>query len=210
MNKIIFILSSIILFSCAEKNKHTEKPIAEKKDTLVEQQPTKVIDTVTWINDLREFRNALYQNDKNKVKQFIQFPLINDNNEIWYLIYGDDEKTMDKIAGANKSFTESDFDKHFNKLFPRIFITVFLKIKTEELYTKGEAETVEIKEGNTTYKLYATVDNATKILSLNLASNTIIKDNNGEVQDGGEFSVIYQFDILDKKQTRFKGVRLAG
>jgi hypothetical protein len=37
-----------------------------------------------------------------------------------------------------------------------------------------------------------------------------MKDKDGEVLDGGEFSVNYMFSILTNGQIRFKQVRLAG
>lgn len=58
--------------------------------------------------------------------------------------------------------------------------------------------------------MYATVDKDEKTLSLNLSIDTEIKDDNGEVQDGGEYSIFYIFKIIENRWLKFKQVRLAG
>jgi hypothetical protein len=58
--------------------------------------------------------------------------------------------------------------------------------------------------------MIATYDRQEKSLTLNLASNTVRRHTNGEILDGGEFSILYEFDILANGQVKFKQIRLAG
>jgi hypothetical protein len=109
-----------------------------------------------------------------------------------------------------RPFTEKDFDKYFEKIFSQKFIKALLKIKSEVLDKKGSAETISLKDGNTSYRIYATFDKEEKCLRLNLASITVEKDEHGEILPGGEFSIIYQFDIIDNKEIKLKQVMLAG
>jgi hypothetical protein len=168
-------------------------------------------DNLSWLNDFRAFRDAVFLRNKTRVKTFIDFPIMNESNEIWYLVSGGYEKKAGQFSDKTRPFTASDFDKYFDKLFSKRFINSILKIKSEELYKNGEYETVELKEGNaTTYKMYATVYKDKKALSLHVWSNTVHKDENGEVLDGGEYSIIYNFTIAESGQLKFVQVRLAG
>ena len=165
----------------------------------------------TWIEQFREFRDAVYKHDKGKVRTFVDFPIMNDNNEIWYLVYGGDEKAINMLSKKIKPFTEKDFDLYFDKLFSNDFINAILKIKTAELYTNGETETIKFHKGKaTTYQIDATFDKPDNTLSLNLSSKTIIKDKDGETEDGGESSTIYMFKISPQGKLKFIQVRLAG
>lgn len=167
-------------------------------------------DSSTWIAAFKEFREAVFRKDKVKVKEFFRFPVMNEANEIWFIAYAD-EKKISALPSKIKPFTEKDFDKYYDKLISKSFITALLKIKSDVLFKKGETETIELKEGKkTTYKMYASVDKATKILSLNLAFNTMIKDENGEIQDGGESNIIYQFKVISNSKIIFKQIRIAG
>src|SRR5687768_10916625 len=74
-----------------------------------------------WIDSFREFRNAVYQRNKPKVKEYVDFPLLDSNNNIWYLVYaGADEKTA-SLSNTVKPFTEKDFDTYFDSLFTKRF-----------------------------------------------------------------------------------------
>ena len=64
-------------------------------------------DTTNWVNSFREFRNAVYHHDKKKTKQFIDFPIMNYGNEIWYLVYMGDDKKTNQIEDNIKPFTET-------------------------------------------------------------------------------------------------------
>jgi hypothetical protein len=167
-------------------------------------------DTIKWIDNFRTFRDAVYQRDKQKVKQFFEFPVMNPNNEIWYLAYGGvDDKVGSLLSDAIKPFTEKDFDKYFDSLFTKRFINCLLKIKTEELWKNGEVQSKAVKDGNTTYIMYAIFDKSENTLSLNLNSNSPYKTDDGEMESA-ESSEIYQFKVLSNGRIKFSRILFAG
>ncbi len=159
----------------------------------------------TWINSFLEFRDAVSKGDMAGMKRFIDFPIMNVNNEIWDIAYENDQKLISRLPAKVQPFTEGDFDKYFNKIFTKRFINTILKINAQELYDKGEYKTPEFKDGTVTYKMYATFDKDAQTLSLNLASQT-----QNRSQDNGMFNVIYQFAIVNGSQVKFRQVRIAG
>jgi len=200
--KLLSLLLLINSFFYAEA-KHF-RLAAVPHDTVIKKK-----EPGAWIDDFKLFRTAVYQNDKAAVKQYFKFPLNDDGDELWYLVLS--EKEYDKISGKKKNpFLEKDFDKYYSKIFPLSFKKSILKIKADELVKSGNAESSEFKEGNTSYKMYATYDKKLRTLSLNLAYNTVIKDKDGNIEDGGESNVIYNFIINKAGHIIFKEVRLAG
>lgn len=203
MRKLIIVLSVFSLLACEHKpNKEKVASVATENKATVADTPK---NNSNWINSLRAFRDAVYQNNKAKVKQFIDFPIMNENNEIWYTVEKEENASSEKI----KPFTEQDFDKYFNKLFTKQFITSFLKVKTEQLYNTGTYSTIDFKENYTTYRMYATYDKEEKKIRLNLYSETPYKTDDGEM-DKSEFSQMYEFHIVNNDQIKFIQIRLAG
>lgn len=166
--------------------------------------------TTQWIADFKILRDAVYQNDKAKVMSFFTFPIMNPSNEIWFLVLSENEREAKNLTASIAPFTENDFYKYYKKLFPPAFTKTILKIKSAELFNKGEAQSDEIKVGNTTHTMYASVDKETNVLSLNLSYNTVWKDDNGEITDGGESTVIYSFKIVKNAHLQFMYIRIAG
>jgi hypothetical protein len=154
MNKTYILFVSFLFIFCKESNYNDAvKTIAEKPGRVVIVKINCYEDS-TWIQHFREFRNAVYQHDKNKTKSFFVFPIMNDNNEIWDLVTDGNTEALKLRPGKTKLFTEKDFDLYFDKLFPKRFVSSILKIKTDELYKKGETETIELQEGKaTTYQM---------------------------------------------------------
>ena len=166
-------------------------------------------DTSYWIDNFKQFREALYKNDKTKAKEFLDLPFQNEGNEIWFLAYSDNEKETDKLNENVKPFTEKDFDKYFNKIFTKELIKCFLKIKTNDLYKTGESESPEIKDSSTTYKLYVTFDKTKKTVNLNFATNTPYKVSDTEY-DPRESNYIYEFQIYKNGHIKLKRVLIVG
>jgi hypothetical protein len=180
-----------------------------KLDITTTLVPYKQKDTAYWVDNFRQFRDALYKNDKSKVKEFLDFPFKNDGNEIWYLAYSDNEKATDKLNENVKPFTEKDFEKYFEKIFTKQLVKCFLKIKTDDLYKNGKSESPEIKDSSTTYKLYVTFDKTNKTIELNLATNTPYKISDTEYE-AGESNFIYMFQILKNGHVKLKKILIAG
>jgi hypothetical protein len=207
MKKHTFTILAISLLSCGEKANKNDSKSTVHDSTLIANPAPAINNNKNWIENFREFRNAIYKNDKTGAKGFFNFPILNENNQIWYLIYDNPNISSDSIT----PFTEQDFDKYFNKLFPSRFINSILKIKSDSLKHNGEYETKIFKQDkNTTYRMAASFDKKENTLVLNLWSNSLMKNENGEVQDGGEFSIIYEFYIKLDGKLIFKQVTLAG
>ena len=165
-------------------------------------------DTTKWIDNFRTLRDAIYQNNKEKVKQFFDFPVKDEQNGIWNLVYTMDEKKIGSLPESTP-FTEKDFDKYFASIFPKRFINSLLKVKSEELWKTGNTETKGITEGNTTYSMSANFDKSDNVLTLGLNSRSPFKTDDGEM-DAAEFSEIYQFTVLSNGKIKFMRVTFAG
>src|SRR4051812_12529117 len=98
MKSITLPLTVLICFvvSCGNhstgtsNNKKVEPTPATQDNSVTEpKQPGQ--DTTKWIDNFRTFRDAVYQRNKEKVKQFFEFPVMNPGNELWYLVYSGNE-----------------------------------------------------------------------------------------------------------------------
>lgn len=206
MKKALFILfpaSVIFLFSF-------DVPQKLPTGNTLYSRPPAYSAAKEWIDDFKLLRDAVYKNDKAKVKGFFTFPVLNPANEIWFLVLTEKEREAKKLADTITPFEERDFDKYYKKLFPAAFINTLLTIKSAELFNKGEAESAERKQDNATTRMYASVDKENSVLVLNLSYSYVWKDENGEVTDGGESTVIYSFKILRNGHLQFMHIRLAG
>ena len=213
MLKSLTIILMFTFLSCGHDKINSNKNNQNVTDTLaVKSHTEKNNSSTSWINNFKDFRNAVYHGDKLKVKTFIDFPIYNDNNEIWYLTNGGNEKSLEMLNDIVKPFPESEFDKYYNKIFTTTFIKSILKIKTEILVSKGYYETIELKDKETAYKTYASFDKKTNILTLNLAYETpiIVNDGENDIVENSEYNVIYYFEIKNNKELKFKQLRIAG
>jgi len=201
------IFSLLTLTFCSTAFSQTSHNL--KSDSTKTVSSYKQKDTTYWVDNFRQFRDALYRNDKSKAKEFLDFPFKNGGNEIWYLAYSGDEKAADSLDQNVKPFTEEDFDKYFNKIFTKQLIKCFLKIKTNELYKTGKSESPEIKDSSTTYKLYVTFDKANRTVELGLATKTRYKISDTEYEEG-ESNFIYGFMILKNGHIKLKRNLIAG
>ena len=201
-------ISLVILFllTCTGLSAQTTthpKPVQSLKQAGIQT------DTSYWVLNFRKLRELLYTKNKNAAKAFFSFPLTNKESEIWWLVT--DRAGMNgRIPNKAKPFTEKDFDKYFRQLFPDAFSRCLLKIKADELYQKGSFETALITDSSSSYKIYAAYDPVKKTVELNFSQNTVYKDENGEITDGGEFNIIYFFRITAKGHLHFVKLMLAG
>lgn len=169
-----------------------------------------------WVESFVLFRDAIYKRDKIIGKTFFKFPIINTNNEIWYLIYEDNDKQLKRIPDTIKPFSEKDLDDNFNIIFTQAFRKSLLKIDTTELHNKFESQTEVLSEPDdpkSTYQTFARMDTTNNEFTLSIVyrSIVIVKDENeNPLEEMSEFSVIYVFNVIDKKYIEFEEIRLAG
>jgi hypothetical protein len=212
MRSITLPLTVLICFVVSCGNHSTGNSNIKKAATSSATQENTVTEpnqpTTKWIDNFRTFRDAVYQRNKEKVKQFFEFPVTDEQNGIWNLVYSYDDKKTGTLSDS-KPFTEKDFDKYFDVLFPKRFIDCLLKIKSEELWKTGSVDSKEIKDGNTIYVMYATFDKADNKLTLGLNSKSPFRSDDGEM-DAAEFSEIYQFTVLGNGKIKFVRIMQAG
>ena len=215
MKSILILVLATGLYSCG--NETTEKKLQAAPDSsLSKQQALNAQKSNTlnpeWINHFRDFRNALYNNDINKIKTYFSFPVVNINNEIWSVVLAD---STDIFTGYSSDpltpFTEKDLDRYYKKLFPKEFISSILKLKSDVLFKTNNAS-VELSTSDraTGGTMYASVDKEDHTLSLVLSFITVVNDDNGNSEDAGEASIGYTFLIQKDGRLLFKEVRIAG
>lgn len=194
---------SSLLCSC-NQSQHKPNIVNENKGATDSSKIVQRNQTISWIDNFRKLRTAIYQGDKATVKTFFNFPImVDENNQIWDLVLNQDQ--LDKFTDL-KPFSEQDFDRYFNKIFPKRFVNSILKIKTEELAKNGQYETIELRESNSTYSMTATYDSSAGLLELGLGSKTIFEDDNEEF----EFGINYEFVVSENGEIIFLRVILAG
>lgn len=169
----------------------------------------------SWVDQLKTFRDAVYQRDKETAKQFFTFPVSNPGNDFWGVALddakGDTHTHIERLSTKQYPLTEELFMLYFDQIFHKKFITSFLKLKTKELYEKGETATPEISEDKIHfYRMSANYDSHTGEITLSIDGHSEQKDKNGEYLDnGGEYNYIYKFRII-KGFLKFESVYMAG
>jgi hypothetical protein len=186
MKNLVYLLCCACLLSC--NNTPTPGTTTASGDSAVVAPATTASKDATWIAGFRTLRDAIYQHDKATVKTFFDFP----------------------VQLEMETLTEAAFDQRFDSIFSKHFVNTLLKVKSEELYSKGMYETVAFQDGSSlTYRMYASFNPADSTLTLNLDTDTIHLDENGEQMDGGEFNIIYEF-VVHQGRLVFKRLVFAG
>jgi hypothetical protein len=165
-------------------------------------------DTVYWIVNFEQFRDALYQKNKAKTKLFFDFPIDTDSGELWYVALGGFANAAD-VATTSRDFTVKELDKYYDNIFPAALIRGFLKIRMKELYANGYSESPEWKKDQTTYQLRATYDQKARIIELNLSTHSAVKVSANE-WDSIESNLIYRFSIRPNGHIKFQQLFIAG
>jgi hypothetical protein len=163
----------------------------------------------TWISSFTAFREAVQQNDRQKVKSFFDFPIMGEPNEIWFVADQDidSSSTEDKTA---MPFTEKDFDKYYAQLFPEMFMQSLRGVNADSLWLKGEYDTIDYKDGETVFNMFSSFDKNENILYLNLATKTPINREEADGMEFSEFNILYQFKVDKNGSIKFKQINLAG
>jgi hypothetical protein len=160
-----------------------------------------------WIDDFRNFRTAVYQNDINKQKTYFNFPINADTTQIWDLVY--EASVNDRPQNLPGTFTEDDFLKHRSTIFTEAFTKGLLKVKSEKITQKDGYTTPKIKDGKGVYYMVASYDKAAKMLLLTL-SYPGGTDEDGSYVSEGEYAILYFFKVENNKFLKFEKVLFAG
>jgi hypothetical protein len=201
MSIYYFFIGVFISLSCTNpaQNK-TSSEAALQKDARNVSSIEQSGDSSKWTDNFLAFKKALTTGDRNAVKAFIDFPIKNKGNEIWYL--ANPKLVMEIDPKEIKPFTESDFDKYFSSIFAMDLRETLDKLNVEEFFktTKSTSQEIEVVK-NSKSKLEANYDKTTHKVTLTLLTT---------VQKFSEFAVIYEFDITTDQQFKFRQVHVAG
>lgn len=217
-NKILILMLLFAVSSCKSKPDQSThvSDLAAKNDTSKLSKTVIGISAenksnTSWVDDLKDFRQALYSKDVAKLKTYFSFP-VSDDNWGYPVQFTADELKERKAKYANPSLLyEKDFERYYDQIFDKDLLKSIMKLKTASLLQNHQAETQEFNEGDFNFKLLANYyeeDKTTLHLNLSYSNNAV--DENGDPVSEGEHNKIYVFDILDGKKLRFQRIVFAG
>ncbi|WP_157504857.1 hypothetical protein [Flavobacterium tegetincola] len=164
------------------------------------------------MDDFRNFRMAIYNNDVVKLETYFNFPFDDKGKSILVLcnLTDNDWAERKKQFDNPDLFYKSDLAKYYKNIFPEIFTTLLLKIKSDQLFSKQHLQTKTIEDINGAYQLFADYSEVENTLTLNFAIRNNFKDENGDYVSEGEHNIIYLFKIVNDKRLILVRVDLAG
>lgn len=193
-----FVIFVFIAFSCADQKK-APGASSNQGNAANETAPQQKPDSTAWTQSFLKFSKAVTSGDKKAVKNFIDFPIKNEGNEIWFL--ADSKLVMEIEPDKVKPFTESDYEKYFSSIFSIDLRKTLEKIDTRQFFKTHESTSPEVEVVKDSKScLTAEYDKASQKL-------TLLLNNKGEEF---ELSVRYEFDIIAGQQLKFRQVRVAG
>jgi hypothetical protein len=197
--RISFIVICVFIsLSCADQNKPAEESISQGNSAKA-TTPQQSSDSITWTNSFLEFSKAVISGDKDAVKKFIDFPIKNEGNEIWFL--ADSKLVMEIDPDKIKPFTEADYEKYFSSIFSLDLRKTLEKIDTGQFFKTHESTSpeIEVVKDSKSALIAAYNKGAQKM--------TLLLNNKGQEF---ELSVRYEFDITPDQELKFRQVRVAG
>lgn len=108
-NIILIGLGSLTIgFSCSNHDPSKQESTEENIESYeLENEPYVNYDSV-WLGEFVAFRDAVYRQDLQAIKGFVDFPM--EAGDIWYVAYLDEKDWSDIDDG--KAFLSQDFDKN--------------------------------------------------------------------------------------------------
>lgn len=209
-NLLIFLVL-IFIYSCEGNGSRKENNNSVKIEKNIENIVFECNSDSVKAN-FKEFRDALYSRNLNKIKIFFEFPVVAESNGLWYQAYMNEENIPINLESATP-FHEKDLDKRFDKIFDKNFIKDLLKVKTDSLFSQGKYETPKKYDKNSYYYMEVIFDEKSKVLIINqITGGSIIVDDGlgGTVEEANEGLVSFQFKINDKNKLIFKDIVMAG
>ena len=197
--KMVILASLLIAMSCKQPEQKTPETIPQGKISIP-AKAEKGADTTKWTDQFLALQKAIISGDLNAMKLFIDFPILNKGNEIWFL--ADSKLVMDIDPKVIKPFTESDFDKYFSNIFALDLRKTLEKLNTAEFFQGGKSSSPEIVvvKGSKT-KLEARYDKKTQKITLRLITSD---------KDFQDFSINYLFEITVDQKIKFRQVQVTG
>ena len=201
MKILYIIIGTFISLSCT--NSTQDKPsgvITSQQDTSNSTTLGQSSDSRKWTDNFLELKKAITTGDRKAVKSFIEFPIKNKGNEIWYL--ADSKLVMEISPKEIKPFIEADFDKYFSSIFTLDSRKTLEKLNVEEFFktNKSTSPEIEVVKGSKS-KLEASFDNSKHKITLALVTNLTEQANS-------KFTIYYQFDVLNNQNIKFGEVHV--
>ena len=228
-NPLNLLLAIILcLFGCDGKTDKKSKIQPENmevinKDSIVnkstnslekdaESDDLRCVEVDTWMDDFRNFRMAIYNNDVAKLETFFNFPFDDKGNSILSLcnISESDWAERKKQYKNADLFYEADLANYYKKIFDKNFTALILKIKSDKLFSKQHLQTKIIEDNDGAYQLFVDYSEVENTLTLNLAIDNNFKDENGDNVSEGEHNIIYRFKIIDDKKLKLERIDVVG
>ena len=200
--KILYLVIGAFI-SLSSVNLTQDKPsldITSQEDTSNSTTLGRSSDSSKWTDNFLELKKAITTGNRQAVKSFIDFPINNKGNEIWYLA---DSKLVMEISSKDiKPFTEADFDKYFSSIFALDLRKSLEKLNVEEFFktNKSISPDIEVVKGSKS-KLEANFDNSKHKITLALVTNFAEQANS-------KFTIYYQFDVLNDQNIKFSQVHV--
>lgn len=194
------IITGFITWSCTNSTEQQPAGDLTPPENISSKAIGQSSDSSKWTDNFLELKRAIIRGDRKALKSFIDFPIKNKGNEIWYL--ADSKLVMEIDPKEIKPFTESDYEKYFSSIFSLDLRKTFEKLNVEEFFSNNTASSPEIEVvEDTKSKLEASYDKAAQKLTLTVVSRG---------QESFEFAVIYEFDITTDQKIKFRQVYVAG
>lgn len=224
----IMLLIILCLFGCngttekksTAKSKNTEivnnDSIGIESNKSVEKDShsndTRYVKVIDWMDDFRNFRMAIYNDDVPKLETYFNFPFDDNGKSILSLCNLTDKDWAERKKQFNNPdlFYQADLAKYYKNIFPENFTTLLLKVKSDLLFSKQHLQTKIIEDKDGAYQLFVDYSEVENTLSLNFAISNNLKDDNGNYVSEGEHNIIYLFKIVNDKKLILERVDIAG
>jgi hypothetical protein len=199
MRILFIIINGFISLSCINLTENKTST-----DLIPQPGPGNLIyigqrsDSSKWTDNFLKLLKAISYGDKNDVKSFIDFPIRNKGNEIWYL--ADSKLVMEINPKEIKPFTESDFDKYFSSIFALDLRKTLEKLNVEEFFKTNKTKSPEIEViKDSKNQLETSYDKENHKITLALLTT---------LTSQVKFTIFYHFDVLDTQEIKFREVHV--
>lgn len=152
----------------------------------------------SWEQNFIRLKQAIANGNREAIKSFVNFPINNQGNEIWYL--ANPELVMEIRPKPVKPFTANDFDQYFSSLFGVDFRKTMQALDENKLFENynSTSEALEIVQGYLS-TLKASFDKKQEKITLALETASTGSSNM-------KFTRFYYFDVINGKDITFSGV----
>lgn len=212
MRFLYFILVISVLSACRDKEQTQTSTVEDS--SAVAADTNSVVPHVEpaggWMEDFKVLKEALLDQDRNRVETFFDFPLNVDSASVWTSIEPTETELKAWKAGKRDTaqFDRKDFEKFYSRFFLPELLMGLKSMKPEARFTEGNWSSKEFKEAARPFQFHVGFDKDSQSLSLNVAFFGG-EDEEGNYVSEGEYNIIYVFHWEEKGLT-FDRMVIAG